>query len=375
MQSLSDKTKGTLQVGDLGVSFIRTCRVPVGRSNSLPAGLGEFPVYKVSDFKSGVPSEWYEDGLFFPMYKSEAMWMNFSRYNKQPNALIVAAGNINAVSGKPFDLTKNKFDKRRKSKASGLDIKLEKDNYLVVPPQPWLDGWKSEDGKVYQFVAAEMGSGETVEGQITGEEKIGGIQLVAYGPKPGTKLIHETRPHEFISGGGIGGFYSEESFGSSSGLDFSDGAGPQIMSFASSRSLARKGLSSENHRVGSSVQAMGLGRGGEIIQKVYPDPYGLDVWEAQPLSVSRVYLVSSQDFKQITGHDAPKTPITYETYQKHGLPWFDLYDENYKDTKGSGVFDKLKPVSDGPSTSLVSVDKDCKTKPKKLDKKVFSIFN
>ena len=32
------------------MGFQRTCRVPEGKLNSLPAGLGYFPVFKVSDF-------------------------------------------------------------------------------------------------------------------------------------------------------------------------------------------------------------------------------------------------------------------------------------------------------------------------------------
>ena len=92
---------------------------------------------------------------------------------------------------------------------------------------------------------------------------------------------------------------------------------------------------------------MGLGRGGEISQKIYPDPYGIDVWNDKPAKVEVFYMVSSEDFKQITGHDAPATPVTYEKYQQFGLPWFALHDQNYQDAKGSDIFAKLKPVGQG----------------------------
>src|SRR3989338_852604 len=209
MNFLNKYQKNSLDIGGLKLNFQRTCRVPQGKINSLPAGLGEFPLFRVSDFRSGAPKHWNEESYFFPMYRQEAMWINFERwYSGNPKALVVAAGNINAISGKPFDLSKNMVDKKRKNHKEGeLVVKLEKDqNYLVVPPQPWLDGWKSEDGKIYQFVAAELGSGETVEGQITGEESVGGIQLIVYDPKPGQKLIRETRPNEYMSGGSWEGF-------------------------------------------------------------------------------------------------------------------------------------------------------------------------
>src|SRR3989338_4806206 len=109
-----------LQVGGLYIDFQRTTRVPEGKVSGLPAGLGSFPVYRVKDFLTSAPKEWNENAFFMPMYEQEAMWMNFSR-NSNPKALIVAAGNINSITGKPF------------SSGTGLDIKLEKEqNYIVT---------------------------------------------------------------------------------------------------------------------------------------------------------------------------------------------------------------------------------------------------
>jgi len=314
-----------VNIAGVQMNFQRTCRVPEGKMNGLPAGLGSFPVYRVSDFKSGVPSEWREDGFFFPMYNQEATWMNLQqRYVSQglagvdfptcvpkprprrsadPHALIIGAGNINAISGKPFDSSVGK-----RCVSTGLDVKLEKEqNYVVVPTQPWIDGWKAEDGKVYQFVAAELGSGQTVEGQITGVESVGGIQFIAYAAKDPAKLRKILPPTLYGAECALGG----------------------------SKAL----------RCASSVMSMGLGRGGEIEQKIYPDPYGIEVWQDKPVAVEVVYLVSSNDFKQITGHDAPPTPVTYEEYQRQGLPWFGLHDKHWGDSSGSDVFGKLKPVS------------------------------
>jgi hypothetical protein len=350
-----------IKLGGLSVTFHQTCRVPEGKMNSLPASLGRFPVYKVSDFHSGCPENFNQEGYFFPMYRQEAMWMSFG-HPSTPQALIVAAGNINAISGKPFDRTKDKFasEEERKTAISGLEIKLEKaQNYLVVPPQPWLDGWKAEDGKIYQFVATEMGSGETVEGQITGEETVGGIQFILYGSKDGVKLIHATRPREYISGGGCG--YIEETLGGiipAAGGSVAKGC--HLMTF---RGAGPTLGASVKHMGGSGVirraaQSMGLGRGGEIEQKIYPDSYGpegsklwkdspTEIWNETPKVVEVFYMVSSEDFKQITGHEAPPTPVTYEEYQKKGYSWFNLHDEKYKDTKGSDVFGQLNPVGEG----------------------------
>jgi hypothetical protein len=67
-----------------------------------------------------------------------------------------------------------------------LLVKLEIQTSVVVGEDFFM---KDKDGKIYQFVAANMGSGETVEGQITGKEKVGGIQLIVYDPKEGKNLV------------------------------------------------------------------------------------------------------------------------------------------------------------------------------------------
>ena len=55
-------------------------------------------------------------------------------------------------------------------------------------------------------------------------------------------------------------------------------------------------------------------------------------------------MVDEESFRQITGHRAPATPVTFEKYQQYGLPWFDLHDKKLKDTPGNDVFGKLKTV-------------------------------
>src|SRR3989338_9052102 len=258
--------QSSLYVAELQISFQRTCRVPQGKINSLPASLGSFPQYQVRDFKQGVPKEWQEDAYFFPMYKQEAMWISFGRgRNEQPKALIIGAGNINAISGKPFDPSKDKLSGKKK-KSKGLHIRLEQEQkYLVVPPQPWIDGWKAEDGKVYQFVAAEMGSGQTVEGQVTGEEKVGGIQLITFAPIPGKTLPRIERPYEHIVAGGWPGSGCFGSFTDSSMLEGM--CGVELFCCAAESEPTMKRM-----RGVGSIRSMGLGRGAEINQKIYPDP-------------------------------------------------------------------------------------------------------
>src|SRR5689334_23587705 len=72
---------------------------------------------------------------------------------------------------------------------------------------------------------------------------------------------------------------------------------------------------------------MGLGAGGCMDQKIYPDPYGVDVWDQGAGARVYVHLVSSDLWREITGEAPPPTPVTARSYAEAGLPWFDLYDE------------------------------------------------
>lgn len=306
------------------VTFYRTCRVPrmEDRINELPAGLGTFPTYRVRDFAGNVPKDWNVEGHFIPMWPQEALWMGFTSTVK-PVALLIGAGMVNAVTGE-----------RLTSELSNTQ------NYIVCPPQPWLDGFKPTTGeKVFQFVAAELGSGETAEEQILGTSEFGGIQFGLFKSK--IELIPASRIHEYTIGA--------TAVASPPRIRYAMGGGMRGQSIQSFNSASMDGA-------GMDARSMGLGAGGSIRQKIYPDPYlnGRDVhevWHAEASEKAYVYIVHASDFKSITGKEAPASPITYATYQSQGLPWFGLPDGTWNDVAGGKAIDALKPVSGNPSAT------------------------
>ena len=92
------------------------------------------------------------------------MWINFGFGGGYPFAIKVAAGKINAVSGETW--------------CNGLSDRPQ--DYAVVPEQAWLDGFSIGEGRIRQFVAMPLGVGYTAEGQITGKEEHGGLQLAIH---------------------------------------------------------------------------------------------------------------------------------------------------------------------------------------------------
>jgi hypothetical protein len=268
------------------VSFQRTLRVPDdGREYPLPPGLGAFPIRAVSDFANRVPPEWLDGGgAFIPLYQREALWLGFDAADWKPNAVQVHLGRVNAVTGGAWE--------------EGL--RSDPQNYVVCPEQPWLDGINVGDRFVRQFVAVPLGSGYSVEAQLTGADVFGGLQITVFEPRPGR--FPDTPPPERAQG-------------------------PMVM-----------------ESIGALPGGMGLGAGGRITQKIYPDPYGIDEWDPRNTGSVTVHLVNTQQYREITGSEPPPSPIDAGTYTSYGFPWFALYDEQRGDVAASSRLGEVESV-------------------------------
>lgn len=269
------------------IEFQRTLRIPDdNRRYPLPPGLGNFPLLHVEDYADKLPSMWGKRrGVFLPIYQAEALWINFDC--DYPCAVKIAAGKINAVTGKEWsdDLTRQPQD------------------YVVIPRQPWLDGFCVQEGLVRQFVAMPLGAGYTTEEQITGKAEFGGLQIVVYPMKKAA---------------------AEEFFASRCSGTVFDGS--DIM-----------------FHIREPV-SMGLAPGGLMRQKIYEDDYGDDVWETQVRSRCFVHLLNSEQYRVVTGNYPPQKQPTAADYTKAGLPWFDYYNTDRKPLPGSKILSGLLSV-------------------------------
>lgn len=264
----------------LTIDFQRTLRIPDdGGTYPLPAGLGRFPLRHVDDFADAVPPRWLEHGgVMMPMHQSEALWVNFhsnrlfDRGAAYPFALRIAAGKICAVSGSEW--------------SPGLRAEPTQ-NYLVVPTQPWIDGFCVGKGVIRQFVAVPLGEGFTAEEQLTGAAEHGGMQITIH---PMKRDVFERR------------FPKRK----------------RVM-----RAMERGGVSFCVARKAD----LGLAPGGRMKQEISRDPYGLGDWEERPTARCFVHLTNSQEWRRITGEAPPQPPITREQYAGARVPWFDYYAE------------------------------------------------
>ncbi|WP_416982046.1 hypothetical protein [Streptomyces sp. T028] len=310
--------------GGVAVRFMRTLRLPESGEHDLPPGLGTFPLRRVADHRDTVPAEWLaRGGVMLPMYLREAMWLAFAG-STEPAALQVGAGKVCAVSGKPWS------DR----------LSLDPQNYLALPRQPWLDGINSGKGTVRQFVAVPLGLGATVEGQVTGEEVWGGVQLQSFPLNERKRAEWEAARSADVlvtrSVKSVGGGYG--AIPPAPGAMPPPGAPPMMAAAAP----AAPGSAPRPR----AAAAMGLGVGGSMRQEVYKDTRPVQDYTREPAARVFVHLVTPPEWRRITGEEPPPSPVDRAAYTKAGLPWFDYYDEGAQDLAPSDTLAEVKPVGD-----------------------------
>jgi hypothetical protein len=278
------------------IDFQRTLRLPDdGETHYLPPGLGKFPLRHIEDFDLGSNNHLKKrGGVIMPMFQADALWLNFSSINftgeaDYPIALKIGTGKICAVSGDSWSSNLNR----------------DPQDYVVVPEQPWLDGYNVGKDIVKQFVAAPMGQGFTVEEQLTGNADVGGIQIQAFPMKKEyyDKLNVVREPAAEMAMGDVQCCYSPP-----------------------------------------SSMEMGLAAGGSMQQEIYEDPYNFEEWDLRETKRCFITLANAEQWMDITGEEPPMRAISAKTYTDAGLPWFDYYDNDKEAISGAKKLGKIKSI-------------------------------
>jgi hypothetical protein len=291
---------------DAAISFMRTLRIPEdGKTYPLPPGLSRFSLRRIDDYYRRVPQNWLvRGGVMLPIYQAEALWLNFA--GDYPIALRVAAERIDSVTGKAW--------------RPGLS--QDPQNYLILPEQPWLDGYCVEKGFIRQFVAMPLGKGYTAEEQITGTAEHGGLQLEAY------PLKAEVHFRESIEG------------------RFPQSLVQLLPGLVPPESDPRLLESRATMDCCWAAPEMGLGAGGRMQQEIYEDWRELEDWNHELRCGCFVHFCNSQMWSLITSGKPPHRPITAEAYSDYGLPWFDYYREDLGTLPGSNVLNQIRTVNE-----------------------------
>lgn len=297
------------------------------------------------------------------------MWINFC--SSAPFAVKVHVGGVNAVSGEPAIETPETLMRRFKL----IEVDASIQDYLVSPKQMWLDGIANADGTVRQFVAMPLGSGYSVEAQITCEELVGGIQIEVT-PSKLVALPPPPRAHIPAPAGAVSFPITVKSLTGKiiTTLQVSD-----LHTFADVKEMisALKGIPQDDQRLifadrqvwdlhtlgeckvgedssvflrlilrggGGGGYEMGVAAGGLIKQAIVEDTYEPGIWDTDNSTFFNVQILNSAVFEQVTGQPPPNTPVNAQAYAQNGFPYFDIFDEKPSGIKGD--FRGVKSVNE-----------------------------
>lgn len=294
------------------INFQRTLRIPNDdKRYPLPPGLGNFPLRHLDDFAPKLGKQLKErGGVLMPMYQSEALWIRFDPGHCYPFAIKIATGKVCAVSGERW------FN----------HLNQDPQDYVVLPEQPWLDGYCIEKGIIRQFVATPLGSGHAVEEQVTGEATVGGIQIVVY---PMKRDYYEKNLAE-----------EQRQFGD---ILCSMSAMPADL----------------------EPQEMNLAAGGRMTQEIYEDKWDLQAWDMRNGKRCFVTIANSEQWLSLTGELPPTLPIVADEYARFNLPWFEYYDDSPA-IQGSKILSKVKPIGKLDSEGVSLPDESTKISPNEV---------
>ncbi|KUJ10777.1 ubiquitin-domain-containing protein [Mollisia scopiformis] len=363
----------------LDISLRRTIRVPDNdQAYLLPPDCGAFPIYSVNRFKHQLPNDMAEKGgLFIPMYEREAMWINFESI--QPFAVKISVGGINAVSGdSATDALSASRLRERQQKGTLQDYVVTGRNM-----QQWLDGIAAEEGKVKQFIATPVGSGYSVEAQLTGADNVAGLQfeVMALKKMDAITIYVKTLTGRTISltvdltmtvddvkcliqdKEGIppdqqrlifeGSQLQDECVLASLGIE-SDCVLHLVLRLRGGfiyeqLSLVEKAkYDRDQHEKRSAaaeeerrVSEMTIAAGGTIHQAIVKDKISDSHWDKHSTISFNLQILNAANFHSLLGISAPNTPISAATYAEYGYPFFKLY-EDKSGIKGN--FEGVKSV-------------------------------
>ncbi|KIL92243.1 hypothetical protein FAVG1_04651 [Fusarium avenaceum] len=310
-------------IDDLTITLKRTVRVPDNdQIKALPPDLGSFPQFKVDDYAESLPDNMArKEGLFLPMYQREALWINFK--SELCYAIKIYVGGINVLSGEPASPTTATALRRRNLLKSGKTLQ----DYIVVPEQPWLDGMAVEPGQVRQFVAMPVGTGHSVEAQMTGEETTAGIQFEVTRLDIPPEMIRDKK-----------GIPPDQQRIVWNGMQLGDDKPLWDCNITNNAVLH---LLPKLHGGGRPPPPeLSIAAGGCITQSIVA--FSHREYRKTVTATFNVRILNSASFEKVTGKKPPESPVTAQTYAECGYPFFSIYEEP---TSISGNFSNLQSVA------------------------------
>lgn len=91
---------------------------------------------------------------------------------------------------------------------------------------------------------------------------------------------------------------------------------------------------------------LGVGAGGSISQHIERDPHDARIWDVANSKILNIQIVDASTFRVVTGLHPPATPISAQTYEDMGLPFFKLWRDELAADGVAGEWGALRGVAD-----------------------------
>lgn len=140
-------------------------------------------------------------------------------------------------------------------------------DYLVCPQEPWID----------RVHLGRQGLRQLIAPAYAGHVAHSRIQLAVF--EPGAGRFPEGTPHD-------------------------DSAAHQL-------------YLTDNR----APRALCLGARWPVSEWIQPDPYGIETWDQDCVTLLDVYVMDSASFHEVTGKEPPASPISRRDYESFKIPW------------------------------------------------------
>jgi len=313
------------------------------RSNSLPP-YAPAKAYPVDEYE-GCPANWMHgsdmaSSYFLGVKENYGMWLDFNEcfYHTHDVAVVISIQGINPITGQKMvgnnPLRLEQYHK--KCPIHGTLFKQDRfcekcgfkwpgQNYLATTGTPemkmWLDGFRSSDGNVRQYIITEDKM-RGVASQMIGEDRVFAIGIAYYLSKKKKPNVIKRQPERLTKDYHAGSSamfwdqppaymgYIPDSTGtplvlsmttiSSSENCRSSFSNPDVIDIQYDRTLYQLGPDlTQKIKVNESTKKLEIGAGALIEQRVYDDPKLMEYWEEKPAGMIYINYCDEITLKKI----------------------------------------------------------------------------
>jgi hypothetical protein len=289
--------------------------------NEISQGLPPYAprsAYVVDEYES-CPDNWMHgnsksSSYFVGIEEGKGMWLDFNQCNNDEYdvAAVISIQGVNSITGQKTDnlgLEKYESNCPIHNEEFGQDrfcskckFKWPAQNYLSTTGTPhnsfWLDGFRTPDGKVRQYIFTEE-QARGVAANTIGEDRVFAIGIAFYRSKSKKKNVpYLSRSYPLYSKD-IKWNNEVQPWSTQDSYCVPCSAASATLSY-NSESPSTSGVMRASTTRSIEPKKLEVAAGAQITQEVHSDPENLDYWNEEPAGFIYINYCSQDDVEKIT---------------------------------------------------------------------------